>query len=95
MHSTNDDSVRTTPDDVSDNVPNNDLPNTNLNVIAYWSSTAAALLTILAVCFALCSFSTDLESFLAQHLAIFFIAIAVTLIVNVCTHLSSFVCSYL
>ncbi|KIK08303.1 hypothetical protein K443DRAFT_128683 [Laccaria amethystina LaAM-08-1] len=83
MHTTNDDSVRTTLDDVSDDVPNNDLPNTNINVLAYWSSTTAALLTVLAVCFALCSFSTDLESFLAQHLAIFFVAIAITLVVNV------------
>jgi len=91
MHPTNDDTVRTTPDDV----PNNDLPNTNLNVLAYWSSTSAALLTVLAVCFALCSFSTDLESFLAQHLAIFFIAFAITLVVNACTHLPSFVCSHL
>ncbi|EDR14321.1 uncharacterized protein LACBIDRAFT_306033 [Laccaria bicolor S238N-H82] len=83
MHPTKDDTVRTTPDDVSDNVPNNDLPNTNLNVLAYWSSTAAALLIVLAVCFALCSFSTNLETFLAQHLAIFFIAIAITLVVNI------------
>lgn len=92
MHPTNDDSVRTTLDDDS---PNIELPNANLNVVAYWSSTAAALLTVLAVCFALCSFSTDLESFLAQHLAIFFIAIASTLVVNACTHLPSLVCSHL